>query len=45
MITTEPSGNTIRMNVASPTVDILLKRQLLQNQLILNVVMIKNKRF
>ena len=39
------AGNTIRMNVASHMVDILLRKQLLQNNLTVNLTMLKNKRF
>ena len=39
------SGNTIRMNVASHMVDILLRGQLLQNQLFVNLAMLKSKMF
>ena len=36
---------TTSMNAASPMFDILLKRQLLQNHLILNLAVMKSKRF
>ena len=45
MLTLELTGSTTRMNVAYPTVDILLRRQLLQNLLILNLAMMKSKKF
>ena len=45
MVTLELAENTARMNVNSPMVDILLRRQLLQNHLILNLAMMKSKRF
>ena len=45
MLTLELAGNTTRMNVASRMVDILLRRQLLQNNLILNLAVMKNKGF
>ena len=45
MLTLELTGSTTRMNVASPMVNILLRRQLLQNLLILNLAMMKSKRF
>ena len=41
----ELAGNTTRMNVAFLMVDFLQRRQLLQNQLILKLAKIKNKRF
>ena len=41
----EPAGKTTRMNVASLMVIILLRRQLLQNHLILNLAMRISKRF
>ena len=45
MFTLELAGNTERMNVASPMVDILLRKTLLQKHLILNLAMMKSKRF
>ena len=45
MLILEFAGNTTRMNVAFSMVDFLQRRQLLQNQLILNLAKIKNKRF
>ena len=45
MLTIEPAGNTTRKIVNSAMVNILLRRQLLQNHLILNVAMMKSKRF
>ena len=45
MITLELAGNTTRMNVASLIVNILLKRQLMQSLLIINLTMMKMKRF
>ena len=44
-LTLEFAGNTARVNVASRIVAILLRRQLLQNYLILNLAMRKSKRF
>ena len=44
MLTPELAGNTTRMNVASHMVDILLRRQLLQSRLILNLTMMKSKK-
>ena len=38
-------GNATRMKIASPMVDILQRKQLLQNHLILNLVMMKSNRF
>ena len=43
MLALELVRNTTRMNVASPMVDILLRRHLLQNHLILNLAMMKSK--
>ena len=45
MLTLELAGNTTRMKVDSPIVDILLRRQLLQSQLIINLAIMKSKRF
>ena len=39
------AGNTVRINASSHTVDILLRRQLSQNHLILNLAMLKSKKF
>ena len=39
------SGNTIRINVAPHMVDILLRGQLLQNQLFVNLAMLKSNMF
>ena len=44
MRTLELAGNTTRMNVISHIVDILLRRELLQNHLILNLAMMKKKK-
>ena len=41
----EFAGNAARVNVSFPVVDILLKRQVLQNHLILNLMIMKSKRF
>ena len=45
MRTLELAKNTTRMNSASTIVDILLQRKLLQKQLILNAVIMKNMTF
>ena len=45
MFTLELAGNTAGMNVTSPMADILLRRQLLQNHLILNLAIMKSKSF
>lgn len=45
ILTLELAQNTTRMNVTSRMVDILLRRQLLQNHFILNLTMMKSKRF
>ena len=45
MLTLKLAGNIARMNDTSPMVDILLRRQLLQNHLILNLAMMKSKKF
>ena len=45
MLTLELTENITRMNAASPIVEILLRRQLLQNHLILNLAMTKSKKF
>ena len=45
MLIVELTGNTTRMNVDSRMVDILLRRLLLQNHLILNLVMMKARGF
>ena len=45
VLTPELAGNTTGTNVRSPMVDILLRRQLLQNLLILNLALMKSKRF
>ena len=45
MLTLEYNENTIRMNVASLTLDILLQRHLLPKHLILNLFVMKSKRF
>ena len=37
--------NTIRINITSRMVDIVLRRQLLQNHLFVNLVIIENKMF
>lgn len=44
MFILELAGNTI-MNVASPMVDTLLRKQLLQNNSIVNLAMMKSKKF
>ena len=41
MLTLELAGSTTRRNVAFPMVNILLRRQLLQNHLILNLALLK----
>ena len=45
MLTVEPSGKKTNMVVASCIVDTLLRRQLLQNHLIVNLAVMKNRRF
>ena len=45
ILTLELAQNTTRMNVTSRMVYILLRRQLLQNHFILNLTMMKSKRF
>ena len=45
MQTLDLAGNTAKMNVASPVVDVLLRRYLLQNHLLLNLAIMKSKRF
>ena len=45
MLTLELGVNTTRMNVTSRMVVILLRRQLMQNHLILNLAMRKAKNF
>ena len=45
MLIVERAGNTTRMNVASAMIDLLLRKQLLQKHLILNLAMMKSKRF
>ena len=45
MLFLELTENTIRMNVASHMVDILLRRKLLQNHWNINLVMLKSKSF
>ena len=45
LLTQEPAGKTTRVNVASLMVVILLRRQLLQNHLIINLARRKSKRF
>ena len=44
MLTLDLAGNTAKMNVASPVVDVLLRRYLLQNHLLLNLAIMKSKR-
>ena len=45
MPTLQLSGNTIRMYVACHMVNILLRRELLQNHLIVNLAKLKSKVF
>ena len=45
MLTLKPDGKTARMNLASPIINILLRRRLLQNYVILNLAMTKSKGF
>ena len=45
MLTVELAKNSTIMNVASPMVDILLRRQLLQRHLILSLAKMNSKRF
>ena len=45
MLFLELTENTIRMNVASHMVDILLRRKLLQNHWNVNLAMLKSKSF
>ena len=45
MLALELAGTIIRMNVASHMVGILLRRQLLQNHLIVNLTMLRIKNF
>ena len=45
MFTLKCTGNITRINIGSSVVDILLKRQLLQNHLILNLAVMKIKKF
>ena len=43
MLNLDFARNTRRMNVASPMIDILQRRHLLQNHLLLNLAMMKSK--
>ena len=43
MLNLEPAGNTTRIIVTSPIVDILLRWHVFQNQLIPNLAVMKNK--
>ena len=45
MLTLDRAGNTIGINVASRVINILLRRQLLQNHLILKLPVMKGKSF
>ena len=45
MLTIELAGNTTKMNVVSPMIDISLRSQLLQNLLILNLAIMKLESF
>ena len=45
ILTLELAGNTGRRNSASSMVDVLSRRQLLQNHLMLKLAMIKTKMF
>ena len=45
MLTPKLAGDTTRMNATFPMVDILVRKLLLQNHLILNLPMTKSKRF
>ena len=45
MITLELAGNTTRIDVAFPMINILLRRQLFQNCVILRLAMMKRKTF
>ena len=45
MLTLEVAGNTTRINVVSPMIDISLRTQLLQSLLILNLAIMKLESF